>query len=93
MEKKRKHVVISGFVQGVCFRYETCYQAKAQGVVGWVMNRSDGKVEAVFEGDNGAVANMVSWSHNGPAGAVVDKVTVKDEEYKGEFKDFDIKYY
>ncbi|WP_107068219.1 acylphosphatase [Streptomyces sp. CT34] len=76
----RKHVIVSGRVQGVFFR-DTCRQtALEHGVSGWVRNLPDGNVEAVFEGDEGRVAQMVDWAHQGPPAAAVEKVEVRDEE-------------
>ena len=92
MKNIRVHALISGMVQGVCFRYETRTQAQDRGLSGWVRNRYDGKVEAVLEGPEEMVDDMVRWCRRGPAGAVVRKVEVKKEDYKGEFSDFDISY-
>lgn len=93
MEKVRAHVIISGMVQGVFFRYETRMRAQSLGISGWVMNRADGRVEAVFEGNKDAVESIVRWCHKGPSGAVVDKADVERHEYTGEFKGFSIKYW
>ena len=57
----RKHVVVHGRVQGVFFRDSTRQRAQAAGVAGWVANRADGTVEAVFEGDDDAVETLVRW--------------------------------
>ncbi|MFG2194118.1 acylphosphatase [Streptomyces sp. NPDC048639] len=79
----RKHVVVSGDVQGVYFR-DTCRRtALERRVAGWVRNRPDGTVEAVFEGDPDAVERMVAWAHEGPPAAVADKVSVRDEQPEG----------
>jgi acylphosphatase len=80
----RRRVVVSGRVQGVFFRDSCQRAATAAGVAGWVRNRGDGAVEAVFEGDDDAVASMVSWCHNGPSHARVDQVEVTTEEPQGE---------
>lgn len=88
----RAHVVISGMVQGVFFRYETRMRAQSLGLSGWVMNRQDVSVEAVFEGPKDAVESIVRWCHKGPSGAVVDNVDVKWSPYTGEFKGFSVKY-
>lgn len=91
-EQKRVHIFITGFVHGVTFRMTTKYKAKLLGLNGWVKNISDGKVEAVFEGEKEKVEEMLNWAKKGPPGAKVDRVEVKWEEYKGEFKNFEIKY-
>ena len=81
--KVRRHVVVSGRVQGVFFR-DTCRnEAHRHGVAGWVFNRSDGRVEAVFEGEPSAVDALVSWCRSGPPRAVVADVEVRDEDAEG----------
>jgi acylphosphatase len=79
----RRRVVVHGRVQGVFFR-DTCRRkAEARGVAGWVSNRSDGAVEAVFEGDSDGVAALVEFCRRGPRGADVDSVDVTSEEPEG----------
>jgi acylphosphatase len=70
------HVVISGRVQGVWFRGWTCEQARDLGLSGWVRNRRDGTVEAVFSGDADAVRRMIERCHEGPPAARVDSVVL-----------------
>jgi acylphosphatase len=79
----RSRVVVHGLVQGVFFRDTTRREAARRGVSGWVTNRPDGAVEAVFEGEPDAVAAMVSFSHSGPRGASVDRVEETGEEPEG----------
>ncbi len=80
----RRRVVVAGRVQGVFFR-DTCRtEARRAGVSGSVGNRSDGRVEAVFEGDDGAVEGLVDWCRHGPPRARVDGVEVTDEPPTGE---------
>jgi acylphosphatase len=79
----RKRVVVSGQVQGVFFRDTTRRQASSRGVAGWVSNRPDGAVEAVFEGDAAAVDELVRFASGGPRGADVSDVEVFDEEPEG----------
>ena len=81
---KRAHVVVSGRVQGVGFRYATLQRASSRGVAGWVRNNMDGSVEAVFEGESEQVEALVAWCHRGPAGARVDDVRVELEAPSGE---------
>jgi len=88
MAKVRAHLVIEGIVQGVFFRTYTRKQANRNSVHGWVRNRPDGTVEAVFEGDEEPVKKVIEWSHNGPPEAVVKNVKIAWETYKGEFKNF-----
>ena len=80
----RQRVVVHGRVQGVFFR-DTCrQQATAHRVSGWVRNRPDGSVEAVFEGEPQAVEAMTQWCRGGPAYAQVERVEVEDESPTGE---------
>ena len=79
----RRHVTVRGDVQGVNFREFTRSKAAEAGVSGWVTNRSDGDVEAVFEGSAGAVDELVEFCRQGPAAATVDDVEVQDEEPEG----------
>jgi acylphosphatase len=80
----RRRVVAHGRVQGVFFR-DTCRrQALAHSVSGWVANREDGAVEAVFEGEPYAVQAMVDWARRGSAHASVTKLEVVEEEPRGE---------
>ena len=76
LEPTRVRVVITGRVQGVWFRDSCREQARAEHVGGWVRNRSDGAVEAEFEGSPAAVDRMVAWCGHGPPRARVDDVTV-----------------
>ena len=92
MNKTRAHVLIKGRVQGVFFRAETCSEASKLGITGWVKNRWDGRVEAVFEGEEQAVEKMIAWCYQGPPAAIVEDVEIKWEEYKGEFTHFSIRY-
>jgi acylphosphatase len=75
--------VIHGHVQGVFFRDTTRRQATARDVAGWVRNNHDGTVEAVFEGEPDAVDAMVRFAHEGPRGAVVQRVDVIEEQAEG----------
>ena len=83
-DARREHVVVRGRVQGVFFRDETQRRARSLGVSGWVTNRPDGAVEAVFEGRPDAIDSMVNWCHRGPSGAHVDDVQVAWEDPRGE---------
>jgi acylphosphatase len=90
--KVRAHVVVSGRVQGVFFRSETKDEAEKHGVSGWVRNLSGGKVEAVFEGEQGNVGELIEFCKRGPPGARVTDVDVTWESYTGEFRYFEIRY-
>jgi acylphosphatase len=75
--------VVSGHVQGVWFRESCRREAEARGVAGWVANRSDGRVEAVFEGREPEVAEVVAWCRIGPPRADVTAVDVTQEQPEG----------
>lgn len=85
-------MVVTGRVQGVYFRYATREEADMRGVKGWVRNRREGGVEAVFEGEKEKVEELIEFCHYGPPAAKVSAVEVTWEEYTGEFKDFSIRY-
>jgi acylphosphatase len=76
-------VIVHGLVQGVGFRYAVASAARSRGVAGWVRNRPDGTVEAVFEGDPEAVESVVRFCRGGPRGAEVLRVDVEDEVPEG----------
>jgi acylphosphatase len=79
----RRRVVVRGRVQGVFFRDSTRRLAQRHGVAGWVRNRPDGAVEAVFEGEETDVARLVAFVREGPRGASVEHVKVAEEEPEG----------
>jgi acylphosphatase len=91
-DHKRAHVIISGRVQGVFFRMETLKAAQLYGVTGWVRNKADGTVEALFEGDNKSVDSILKWCQKGSPPARVEKTTVNWEDHTGEFDGFNITY-
>jgi acylphosphatase len=78
-EVRTVRVRIAGRVQGVSFRYWTEATAHALGLAGWVRNRRDGSVEALFSGAAEGVAEMLRRCHDGPAAAVVSSVEVLEE--------------
>ncbi|MFD1859767.1 acylphosphatase [Aeromicrobium camelliae] len=78
-----RHVIVRGLVQGVFFRASCEQEAHRAGVAGWVRNRSDGSVEAVFEGPSAAVQQLIDWCHTGPSRAQVESVEVNDDEPTG----------
>lgn len=91
-EKIRVQIIVSGRVQGVFFRQNTLIKAKELGVFGWVKNLPDGRLEAVFEGEKKKVEEIVSWTKKGPVSAKVNDIKVEWQEYKGEFKGFNIRF-
>jgi acylphosphatase len=90
--KLNVHVVISGRVQGVWFRANTKQKAEQLCLTGWVRNTSDGCVEAVFEGEERLVKEMIEWCHKGPSLAKVKKVEVKNQGLVDGFDSFFIRY-
>jgi acylphosphatase len=90
--KVRVHAVVSGDVQGVFFRANTRDRAHQLHINGWVRNRPDGRVEAVFEGDREDVEQMLEFCRAGPSGARVERVDVQWQEHKNEFSTFEIIY-
>ena len=87
----RAHVFVSGKVQGVFFRQNTRLQAETLGVKGWVRNLADGRVEAVFEGEESAVNEVVEYCRHGPNSAKVENVELRHEKFSGDFFDFQIR--
>jgi acylphosphatase len=90
-ERTRVHVYVTGNVQGVYFRATTRDQAEQRDIDGWVRNLDDGRVEAVFEGDDDEVDEMVEFCHEGSDAARVDDVEVSYGEPDGA-GDFRIRY-
>jgi acylphosphatase len=79
----RRRAVVAGEVQGVFFRDATRRRAESGGVAGWVANRSDGSVEAVFEGEEDEVEAMIAFCREGSSRAQVESVEVTEEEPEG----------
>jgi acylphosphatase len=90
--KVRAHVFVSGGVQGVFYRSETLYEARKHHVNGWIRNLLDDRVEAVFEGEEEDVKQVVEFCKRGPPSARVASVEVSWEAYTGEFTGFGIRY-
>jgi acylphosphatase len=80
---ERRHILVYGFVQGVGFRFAVERAANSRGVSGWVRNNPDGAVEAVFEGEREEVEAVVAFCRQGPRGADVERVDLKDESPEG----------
>lgn len=79
----RRRVIVRGTVQGVFFRASCQQEASRRGVAGWVRNLPDGSVEALFEGPEHLVEQMVAWCRVGPPRAAVNDVDVVTEEPAG----------
>jgi acylphosphatase len=80
----RRHVFVSGDVQGVFFRDSCKRISEEAGVAGWARNNPDGRVEVVLEGDPSAVQRVMDWCRTGPDMASVDSVDVEEEEPRGD---------
>jgi acylphosphatase len=80
----RRRVVVHGQVQGVFFRDSVRERAESRALAGWVRNRDDGAVEAVFEGTEDDVDALVRFCHEGPRSADVERVDVVDEDPLGD---------
>jgi acylphosphatase len=90
--KARARAVVTGRVQGVFFRMETKRTADRCGVTGWVKNRSDGAVEALFEGEKKNVLKILEWCKIGPPYSKVEDIDIQWEDYTEGFEGFDIRY-
>ena len=91
-KRTRIHLFIKGRVQGVFFRESTRIKARQLEINGWVKNLNDGRIEAVFEGENEKIKKIIKWARHGPIISRVDDVEIKEEEYRDEFKNFEIRY-
>lgn len=91
MKTKRAHLLIKGRVQGVFFRSSMKEMADLYHVKGWVKNTFSGDVEAVVEGRDRDVDDLIEWCRQGPPAAAVDRVEISWQEPKGDFKAFSIK--
>jgi acylphosphatase len=83
-DEVRARVVVTGRVQGVSFRAHTEREARRRGLRGWVRNRPDRTVEAVFEGPRVAVEAVVAWCRRGPTAAAVTELAVDYGPVQGE---------
>lgn len=94
MDQSKKHVRISGRVQGVGFRHFTRVNAGELGVTGWVKNLPDGDVEAVLQGDHSSVQTLIERLKEGPRMARVDNLSEYDESeaLSESFREFSVRY-
>jgi acylphosphatase len=90
-ERARLHLVISGRVQGVGFRFSAYDEAKDLALAGWVRNLMGGEVEIVAEGRQENLQMLAAWAHLGPPSAHVTEVREDWLEFTGEFTEFRIR--
>jgi acylphosphatase len=93
MGKARARVFVSGLVQGVFFRAFTEEVARSHGLTGWVRNMSDGRVEALLEGEKQRVERAIASLRSGPPAARVEDVEVRWEDSSDEFGSFSVMYF
>ena len=84
------HVMVTGIVQGVGYRAFVERQARSLGLCGWVRNRKDGSVEAVFSGEAESVEAVLTACRRGPRLAMVEEVRVTERSADGELREFDV---
>ena len=92
MSNQRIRIFVTGKVQGVFFRQSLKVMAKKNDVSGWVKNLTDGRVEAVLEGNEEQIGRLLEWAHRGPANARVEDVEICNEKFSNEFSKFDVLY-
>ena len=90
-ENVRLHAIVDGRVQGVGFRAFVLSQASELGVIGWVRNRWDGKVEVVAEGKRIVLDRLLLAIRRGPSASLVTNVKVKWYPATGEFTSFRVR--
>lgn len=86
----RAHLIITGVVQGVYYRVTAREKARTLDITGWVKNRPDRAVEAVAEGNMENVVKFIDWCRQGPPASKVSHVEVTWEDFRAEFKAFEI---
>ncbi len=89
---KHFNVTVFGRVQGVFYRAGTREIALNQHLTGWVRNLSDGRVEAMFEGEKGNIEKVIEWCRLGPPAAAPSNLDIKWLKYSGSFTDFTMRY-
>ena len=87
----RARLFISGLVQGVFYRGTCQREASARGLTGWVRNLPDGRVEALFQGPEETVQDMIRWCYTGPPEAQVSTIDVLYEEVRADLTGFRIR--
>jgi acylphosphatase len=91
MPRKRAVLKIYGLVQGVFFRDFVRKQAARLKITGWTKNEPDGAVKVIAEGELEDLKKLVALCYSGPSAAEVEKIDIDWQEFKAEFKDFEIR--
>ena len=92
MAQKRVHLFVTGRVQGVFFRQATRVIAIKNYVTGWIKNLDDGRVEIMIEGEDKSVDVVTKWCSLGPANSRIDDIKINQEEFLGEYENFEVRY-
>ncbi len=92
MENICIHVYVSGYVQGIGYRYSAIRCANGLGVTGWVKNLRDGRVELLIEGEESSVRNMVDWCAQGPRGSTITNIETELRPYLNKYLSFDVRF-
>ncbi len=92
MTDKCIHIFVTGKVQGVFFRQATRVIAIKNNVTGWVRNLDDGRVEIMIEGEDKSVDIITQWCNLGPANSRVDDIKINQEEFRGDYENFEVRY-
>ncbi|MDP6857553.1 MAG: acylphosphatase [Candidatus Nitrosopelagicus sp.] len=92
MTGKCVHIFVTGKVQGVFFRQATRVIAIKNNVTGWVRNLDDGRVEIMIEGEDKSVDIITQWCNLGPANSRVDDIKINQEEFRGDYENFEVRY-
>lgn len=88
MQRKSQLLRITGRVQGVSYRASMLDEAQRLGLTGWVRNLSDGSVEALVQGTEADLKQILAWAYQGPTAARVDKILVEEQKFLEEFQGF-----
>ncbi|MCH2448884.1 MAG: acylphosphatase [Gracilimonas sp.] len=88
----KKHIFITGRVQGVGFRHFTRKNAENLGVTGWVKNLSDGRVEAVFQGSEEQIEELIQRCKKGPVASYVQNIEVEKDSGEEDYKNFSVEF-
>jgi acylphosphatase len=92
MKRVCKHILVSGLVQGVGFRYFALRHAHTLGLAGYVRNTRDGRVEIAAEGDQESVVSFIKRMKEGPSSALVREVKVSDYTGPSDFRGFELRF-